>query len=172
MLRCWQARQARRSRHAEVVTSPRNIGHVPRPRALRGARGAPHGPATEQRDPRAGGARARQDTGRGSTCSRDPPSHARHARRARGGRARAPRWGLGGGIQRTAPLHPVLWAPRPSGVLGWLSCVRRASRSGVPGGLEGEIRILEAATEPPVLQGSVLEGGCAVLGLTARYAAS
>ena len=26
MLRCWQARQARRSRHAEVVTSPRKVG--------------------------------------------------------------------------------------------------------------------------------------------------
>ena len=75
-------------------------------------------PAAVQRDPRAGGARARPDAGRGSTCSRDPPSHAPHARRARGGRARASRWGLGGGIQRTARLDPVLWAPRPSGVLG------------------------------------------------------
>lgn len=27
----------------------------------------------------------------------------------------------------------MLWAPRPSGVLGWLSCVRRASRSGTRG---------------------------------------
>jgi hypothetical protein len=90
-------------------------------------------PATAQRDPRAGGARARPDAERGSTCSRDPPSHAPHARRARGGRARASRWGLGGGIQRTAPLNPVLWAPRPSGVLAWLSCVRGASRSGTRG---------------------------------------
>ena len=90
-------------------------------------------PATVQRDPHAGGARARPDAGRGSTCSRDPPSHAPHARRARGGRARAPRWGLGGGIQRTVGIDPVLWAPRPFGVLGWCSCVRRASRSGIRG---------------------------------------
>ena len=38
-----------------------------------------------------------------------------------------------GGIQRTVRIHPVLWVPRPSGVLGWLSCVRRASRSGARG---------------------------------------
>ena len=90
-------------------------------------------PATVQRDPHAGGARARPDAEGGSTCSRDPPSHAPHARRARGGRARAPRWGLGGGIQRTVGIDPVLWAPRPSRVLGWHSCVRRASRSGIRG---------------------------------------
>ena len=41
--------------------------------------------------------------------------------------------GLGGGIQRTARSDPLLWVPRPSGVLGWLSCVRGASPSGTRG---------------------------------------
>ena len=67
------------------------------------------------------------------TWSRDPPSHAPHARRARGRRARAFRWGLGGGTQRTARLDPSLWLPRPSGVLAWLSCVRGASPPGTRG---------------------------------------
>ena len=97
------------------------IGHAPGLGCTsRGSR-CPTRPATVQRDPRAGGARAHRDARRGSTWSRDPPGHAPHARRARGGRARAPRWGLGGGIQRSVRLQPVLWVPRPSGVLGWLS---------------------------------------------------
>ena len=71
------------------------IGHAPGLGcASRGSR-CPTRPATVQRDPRAGGARAHRDARRGSTWSRDPPGHAPHARRARGRRARAPPWGLG-----------------------------------------------------------------------------
>jgi len=165
-------------------------GHAPRlgsaPRGVRVRHTARRGAA---RPPRRviGGARALRDARRGCTWSWDLPSHAQHARRARGWRARATRRGGGrpgggvqrriqrhrpksrasrrealysvlrptqsrpacsarawwacsdaplgprGGIQRTVRLHPVLWVSRPSGVLGWLSWVRRASRSGTRG---------------------------------------
>jgi len=98
--------------------SPRAHRARARARVRREGFGCAARPATVRRNPRAGGARARRDAGRGPTWPRDPPSHDPHARRARGRRARASRWGLGGGIQRTARLDPVLWAPRPPSVLG------------------------------------------------------
>ena len=105
-------------------------------------------PAAVRHDPRAGGARAHRDTGRGSTWSRDPPSHAPHARRARGGRARAPPWGLG--VVRSGQLAAARCCGcrgPPVCLGGSRECVGHLSR--VPGGLEREISILEAATEPP-----------------------
>ena len=78
----------------------------------------------------------------GCACSATP-ALAEHVRaRTRGGALRGPethpvtprtlgarvvgvlgphRWGLGGGTQRTVRVDPLLWVPRPSGVLGWLS---------------------------------------------------
>eukprot|EP00964_Phaeocystis_antarctica_P013447 scaffold7366_cov59-Phaeocystis_antarctica.AAC.2 len=67
---------------------------APARRAQRARAGAPMGSEglwcgarydTAECDPRADGARACPDVRRRSTCCQDPPSHARHARRARGG---------------------------------------------------------------------------------------
>ena len=124
------------------------IGHAPGLGcASRGSR-CPTRPATVQRDPRAGGARAHRDARRGSTWSRDPPGHAPHARRARGRRARAPPWGLG--VVRSGQLG----AARCCGCRGPPACLGGSPEgaghlSRVPGGLEREIPNQEAATEPP-----------------------
>ena len=88
-------------------------------------------PATAERDPHADGARARADVGRHCTWCQDPPNHGQHARRARGGRAGAARKVVatqGGGIQRKAPIEPlVVRAEGPTRVRGGLSSGGQAS---------------------------------------------
>jgi hypothetical protein len=147
-----------------------HIGRVPRPRAPRGARGAPHGPPRSSATPRG---QSTCGPGRGEGLYVPPrPAQPRLARSARA-------WWACSGL----PLGPRGWYPADSsarpGVVGaealrraWVALLRAWGTSvGCQGGWKARFAFWRASPNL-LLQGSVLEGGCAVLGLTARYAAS